>query len=116
MIESQAVPQFGPSRGAGTILPKLALFSLMDLLTRRKCVGADPTLGRHTCPHTQMSGRGENACTAAGGECAVEQDGYYMLSYAMVAIGVLIFLWLRVLLPKLDALPLEQWRAKKRRQ
>ena len=112
----QGAPQLWHFCGAGTILPKLALFSLMDLLTRRQCVGADPTLSRHTCPHTQIAGRGENACTAAGGECAVERDGYYMLSYTMVAIGMLIFLWLRVLLPQLDALPLEQWRAKKRRQ
>lgn len=88
----------------------------MDLLTRRKCVGADPTLEKHACPHTQVAGRGVNACTQAGGECAVERDGYYMLSYAMCFIGVMIFLWLRVLLPQLDAMPLEQWRAKKRRQ
>ena len=101
---------------AGTILPKLALFSLMDLLTTRKCMGADPTLERHACPHTQIAGRGENACTQAGGECVVARDGYYGLSYAMVGIGFIIFLWLRVLLPQLDALPLEQWRAKKRRQ
>ena len=100
---------------AGTTLPKLALFSLMDLLTTRKCVGADPTLAKHACPNTQIEGRGANPCTQAGGECAVERDGYYMLSYAMVTLGFLIFLWLRVLLPQLDAMPLERWRAKQRR-
>ncbi|CAL5220582.1 g2620 [Coccomyxa viridis] len=99
----------------GTTLPKLALFSLMDLLTTRKCVGADPTLEKHACPNTQIEGRGANPCTQAGGECAVARDGYYMLSYAMVTLGFLIFLWLRVLLPQLDAMPLERWRAKQRR-
>lgn len=49
---------------AGVILPKLLLFSLVDLLTVRQCVGADPILAAHACPRTQIAGRAENACTA----------------------------------------------------
>jgi hypothetical protein len=99
---------------AGVILPKLVLFTMVDLLTARRCMGADPTLGAHACPRTRIAGRADNACTRAGGECVVNRDGYYALSYCAVAIGLLLFFWFRRVLPRLEALPLERWRAKKR--
>lgn len=52
---------------------------------------------------------------AAGGECAMQRDGYYALSYGAVAVGLLLFFWFRRVLPQLEALPLEHWRAKTRR-
>ena len=58
----------------------------------------------------------ENACVAAGGHCELARDGYYLLSYVMIAFGVLLGLWYRVLLPKLEALPLGSWRASKVRK
>lgn len=102
--------------GAGVALPKLVLFAAVDLLTARTCVGVDPTLSAHACPRSRTAGRADNACTRAGGECAVARDGYYMLSYGAVAFGALLFLWLRRAMPRLEALPLDQWHAKKRRQ
>ncbi len=102
--------------GAGVALPKLVLFAAVDFLTARTCVGVDPTLSAHACPHSRTAGRADNACTRAGGECAVSRDGYYMLSYGAVAFGALLFLWLRRVMPRLEALPLDQWHAKKRRQ
>ena len=94
------------------ILPKLVLFTLMDVLTERRCEGGkEPGLA---CPRVRMGGREANACTAAGGKCAVWRDGFYMLSGLMICVGAALFLWLRRLLPRLEALPLDQWRAKQR--
>ncbi len=101
---------------AGVVFPKLVLFALVDLLTVRTCVGVDPTLAAHTCPHSRTAGRADNACTRAGGECAVARDGYYALSYGAVAVGAALFLWFRTAMPRLQALPLDRWHAKKRRQ
>ncbi|BDA49693.1 Acetyl-coenzyme A transporter 1 [Coccomyxa sp. Obi] len=100
----------------GVVLPKLVLFALVDLLTARTCVGVDPTLAAHTCPHSRTAGRADNACTRAGGECAVARDGYYALSYGAVVVGAALFLWFRRAMPRLQALPLDHWHAKKRRQ
>ena len=58
----------------------------------------------------------ESVCVAAGGRCVVARDGYYVLSYVMITFGVLLGLWYRVLLPKLEALPLGAWRASKGRK
>lgn len=101
---------------AGVVLPKLVLFALVDLLTARTCVGADPSLSAHACPHSRTAGRAGNACTRAGGECAVSRDGYYALSYSAVIVGAVLFVWFRRVMPRLEALPLDQWHAKKRRQ
>ncbi len=60
--------------------------------------------------------KGENACIAAGGQCVMLHDGYYQLSYIMIALGVCLGLWYRRLLPRLEALPLESWRAHKARK
>ena len=68
---------------------------------------------RFTC---LAQAKGENACVAAGGQCVMLRDGYYQLSYVMIAIGICLGLWYRRLLPRLEALPLESWRAHKARK
>ena len=63
-----------------------------------------------------QAGLAKSVCVAAGGHCVVARDGYYLLSYMMIAFGVLLGLWYRILLPKLEALPLGAWRASKCRK
>ena len=93
------------------ILPKLVLFTLMDVLTERRCEGGSgaPDLA---CPRVRVGGR--DPCADSGGECVVHRDGFYLLSGCMICVGAALFLWLRRLLPRLEALPLEAWRAKQR--
>ena len=93
------------------ILPKLVLFSLMDALTERRCEGGSaPDLAALACPRGKGGAAG--ACAAAGGKCVVVRDGFFLLSYVMIGFGLVLFLWLRRVLPKLEALPTEAWRAK----
>jgi hypothetical protein len=97
---------------AGVILPKLVLFTLMDVLTERRCEGGkEPGLA---CARVRVGGREAGACAAAGGTCVVLRDGFYVLSGLMICVGAAAFLWLRRLLPRLEALPIEAWRAKHR--
>ena len=93
------------------ILPKLVMFSLMDALTERRCKGPAPNLAGLGCP-AGKGAPGGNACAAAGGTCVVVRDGFFLLSYVMIGFGLVLFLWLRRVLPKLEALPTEAWRAK----
>lgn len=106
---------------AGVILPKLGIFALIDLLTERRCQGkgafsdANASLAHLPCPRTRnAAGRG-NACTDEGGECAIVSDGFYPLSYGMITVGLLLWLYFRRTLPKLDLLQTDSWRAKSRR-
>lgn len=103
---------------AGVILPKLVMFALVDLLTVRRCDGPDgPSAAFAALPcaaaQKALAGRG-GACGAAGGTCVVTHDGYYLLSYAAVGLGAGLYAWLARTLPRLEALPLDAWRAKSR--
>ena len=54
----------------------------------------------------------DNACIIAGGQCHLQRDGYYGLSFAAIGIGAALGLWYMVALPRLQALPADAWRAK----
>lgn len=116
----KAVPYFVCLARAGVILPKLLMFALVDLLTARRCDGLDgpsPAYAALPCPAAQKAlAGGGGACAAAGGRCVVTRDGYYALSFAAVAAGGAMYGWLARTLPRLEALPIEAWRAKSRTQ
>lgn len=99
----------------GVTVPKIAMFAAMDALTSRTCSGSHPETGallsHLACTGSSNEGNSGSACSAAGGECIVLRDGYYLLSYTMVLIGALLGWQFRTLLPRLEALPLEKWRA-----
>ena len=105
---------------AGVILPKLVMFALVDLLTVRRCDGPggpSAAFAALPCPAAAKAlAGGGGACAAAGGTCVVTHDGYYLLSYAAVGLGAALSVWLSRSLTRLEALPLEAWRAKSRTQ
>lgn len=103
------------TRGVGVTLPKLFIFWSMDQLTHRDCSGLGPGLPRASCPRSKDAALGSNACTALGGECVVTRDGFYPLAYGMALAGILMGLSFRRVLPKLEALPVEVWRARSRK-
>lgn len=45
------------------------------------------------------------------GECVVVRDGFYPLSYGMALAGLAMGLAFQRVLPRLEAMPLEVWRA-----
>ncbi|KAI8473191.1 MAG: acetyl-coenzyme A transporter 1-domain-containing protein [Monoraphidium minutum] len=115
----------------GVILPKTPLFALMDALTSSSCrppgggpplplplaagagAGAPPRPLR--CPKKQrdlLIGPAAEACAAAGGECAMDSDGFYVVSYTMIAVGLGLGLFIMRLFPRLTRLPLGRWRAR----
>lgn len=99
----------------GVMLPKIAVFWLMDVLTQYRCStapGGDP-LPDLACPDNRAAARGDNECTLAGGTCEVSKDGFYMLSYVCIAVGLLLSLWYQSEFPRLEALPPESWRAQR---
>ena len=106
---------------AGVILPKLGIFALIDALTQRQCqlpshsiahpLGSliDPTIA---CPRAKVAAEGHNDCTREGGVCVVVSDGFYPLSFGAACCGLVMWLLFRRMLPKLDLLQKESWRAK----
>ena len=101
----------------GVILPKIGVFAMMDLLTRKTCqpkAGMPVLLSHLTCTGSSNEGASGSGCAEAGGECVTLRDGFYPLSYCMVLVGVLLGIHFQRTLPRLEALPLERWRARPR--
>lgn len=105
----------------GITLPKIFIFAAMDWMTVRQCRPLSPEVPLPPLAHeacrsgftAASSGGGDNnACTAAGGECAVVSDGFYRLSALFVVSGLVLMLWLQRVLPQLQRLPLAAWRSK----
>lgn len=96
------------------------MFALLDLLTVRRCDGPggpSAAFAALPCPAAAKAlAGGGGACAAAGGTCVVTHDGYYLLSYAAVGLGAALSVWFSRSLTRLEALPLEAWRAKSRTQ
>lgn len=67
------------------------------------------------CPHNLQEAKGVNECTSKGGVCETVQDGFYVVSYVMLVVGVVLMYAFRQTLPKLSALPIDSWRDKSRR-
>jgi PAT family acetyl-CoA transporter-like MFS transporter 1 len=102
----------------GVILPKTPVFALIDALTSSTCrgpKGAPVRLppGLHCAKKARDLGLGPaaEACAAAGGACVLERDGFYVVSYAMAALGLALGVMIMRLFPRLTRLPLERWRA-----
>jgi len=58
-----------------------------------------------------VSEHGKGQCTALGGECVTERDGYYIVSTFCIIIGIIIFLtFTRPTALALQALPISKWR------
>lgn len=105
-----------PIGNAGITLPKIFIFWMMDQLTRRSCEGLEENMPSASCPRSKTAALGVNACTALGGECRVQRDGFFPLAYSMALAGVVMGLTFGRLLPNLESLPVELWRVKSRKQ
>eukprot|EP01024_Parvocaulis_polyphysoides_P002834 TRINITY_DN108208_c0_g1_i1.p3 TRINITY_DN108208_c0_g1~~TRINITY_DN108208_c0_g1_i1.p3 ORF type:complete len:120 (+),score=27.73 TRINITY_DN108208_c0_g1_i1:72-431(+) len=100
----------------GVILPKLGVFALMDFFTTRECVGVEGEVwGEFGCPANMQLAKENNECVNSGGTCVVKMDGFYPLSIGTVGLGVALDFWYQTILPTLERMPVEQWRATKRR-
>ncbi len=103
----------------GVILPKAPAFWLIDALTQVSCLppaGAPEQqaarLAGLACPSKPSElGSPASQCAAAGGACALLTDGFYTVSWASLAAGLLLGLLYLHHVPHLVRLPLSAWRA-----
>ncbi|KAI5455406.1 hypothetical protein NCC49_000219 [Naganishia albida] len=57
------------------------------------------------------SDHGKAVCADLGGECVTDRDGYYMMSFLCIALGVaILLLYIRPTAKRLQSLPLRFWR------
>ena len=64
-----------------------------------------------SCPKKAKDFAGVGACTAAGGTCSLASDGFYVISWACLVLGMALGVAYLRLLPALMHLPLSRWRA-----
>ena len=100
----------------GVVVPKLAVFALMDVLTARKCFsingdGSSSSRVSAVCGPASAGGTADGECTAAGGTCVIVRDGFYVLAIGSGVVGVGIGVWMHRALKKLEGVPPAEWRA-----
>jgi PAT family acetyl-CoA transporter-like MFS transporter 1 len=100
----------------GVVVPKLAVFAAIDMFTARSCAskageGQWLTGSEAACGPASAAGKEDGGCIGAGGVCVVVRDGFFILAYASVVLGIGIGIWMRQALRKLEATPASEWRA-----
>jgi len=95
----------------GSTWPRFFVLRAIDYFTIATCQvgenGTSLTANGAEC----VSEEGKDVCSAAGGQCIMERDGYFTTTGICLALGI--FLMLAYILPtvrKLQALPLAKWR------
>lgn len=81
----------------------------VDYLTTRECLGHDETIleiGSHTCSNVDE----RTACTAAGGECLIVTDGFFIEVALCLVVGVLWLVYFRHRIAFLQNLKIDKWR------
>ncbi|OCF73566.1 hypothetical protein I204_05409 [Kwoniella mangroviensis CBS 8886] len=102
----------------GGTWPKPLILRSVDLLTIATCsVPISTTLEKSSLASTSsnecISEAGKHACSAAGGECVVVRDGYYIMSMVCVTLGAMILIgFVLPTVKRLSALPMSAWRVK----
>ncbi|KAH8690564.1 acetyl-coenzyme A transporter 1-domain-containing protein [Talaromyces proteolyticus] len=102
----------------GGTFPKFFILKMVDAFTSATCVppstSPDPSKLTGELVTSAFSCALEadrSRCKAGGGECVVEQDGYYITNVVCVIIGIVTFyMYIRPTVFKLQALPLRAWR------
>lgn len=92
----------------GSSLPRFFVFWMMDYLTERGCEGVG--VESLDCPSKKDEALGPNPCTNAGGKCIIKTDGYYIISYTLITLGVSLGIYFSHSFRKLQSLPLTSWR------
>lgn len=102
----------------GGTFPKFFILKMVDMFTSATCVPPttvpDPSTLKGDLITSAFSCALEAdkaRCQAGGGQCVVEQDGYYITNLLCVIIGAITFyVYIRPTALKLQALPLRAWR------
>jgi hypothetical protein len=102
----------------GGTFPKFFILKMVDMFTSATCVPPTTTPDPSTLTGDLITSAfscaleaDKNRCQAGGGQCVVEQDGYYITNLLCVIIGAITFyVYIRPTALKLQALPLRAWR------
>lgn len=99
----------------GGTFPKYFVLKLVDGLHKATCIPPSMAPGGVrspiTAPFSCALEAEKNRCTAGGGVCRVDRDGFYYTNILCVAIGALTFwFFIREAVMKLQRLPLRAWR------
>nr|XP_019014711.1 uncharacterized protein I206_00797 [Kwoniella pini CBS 10737]OCF53492.1 hypothetical protein I206_00797 [Kwoniella pini CBS 10737] len=98
----------------GGTWPKPLILRSVDVLTIASCSVPTSIFEKGiTSTNECVSEAGKHACSAAGGECAVLRDGYYIMSMVCVTLGAMILIgFVLPTVKRLSALPMSAWRVR----
>lgn len=97
----------------GSTWPKLLALGLVDRLTHRTCMMDPLRASSMTGPFDGSCSTDEAmaTCQRLGGRCAIISDGYYVVSWLSILVGLLIMhSVVRPLIWKVEAAPISTWR------
>lgn len=95
----------------GTKWPNSVSLWAVDYLTTRECLGGTShdeilAIGSHTCSNVDE----RTACTNAGGECLIVQDGFFIEIAICTVVGVLWLAYFYRRVGFLQNLKIDKWR------
>ncbi|KAJ7071432.1 acetyl-coenzyme A transporter 1-domain-containing protein [Mycena amicta] len=97
----------------GGTWPKWFVLKGVDLFSEATCKVKEGSTPLLTKVAECVSDVGKEACKAAGGECHIEKDGYYIVSAICMLFGIaFLVLYIMPTARRLQALPISAWRVK----
>lgn len=108
----------------GVIVPKIGIFAAIDFFSVHSCIlkpnGENHNATRDlnindlatiSCKSRSTGEVLDDACAAAGGECVLIRDGFYIVASLTILFGMILSLWLKRTVSRLESLPTSAWRA-----
>ncbi|KAH9974660.1 acetyl-coenzyme A transporter 1 [Lactifluus volemus] len=95
----------------GHTWPKFFVLRAIDLFTIATCEVDDASNSLAAKGVECVSEQGKTQCSAAGGTCAMERDGYYITTAICISVGLVVLVaYIVPTARKLQVLPLTKWR------
>ncbi|KAH9839220.1 MFS general substrate transporter [Rhodofomes roseus] len=106
---------FATFNNLGLLWPRYFVLKAVDVFTVATCSVSAPssTLDQLATPASCITKSEKAACTALGGTCDVQQDGYYVMSVVCLAVGIVLLIFFMIpTARRLQSIPPKEWRVR----
>ncbi|KAH9935789.1 acetyl-coenzyme A transporter 1-domain-containing protein [Fomitopsis serialis] len=105
---------FATFNNLGLLWPRYFVLKGVDLFTYATCsVSAPSSTLEPTTPASCVTKGEKAACTALGGTCDIQQDGYYVISAICLGVGIILLIFFMIpTARRLQSIPPKEWRVR----
>ncbi|KAI0730258.1 acetyl-coenzyme A transporter 1-domain-containing protein [Fomitopsis betulina] len=104
---------FATFNNLGLMWPRYFVLKGVDLFTVATCSVPSMTTLENMPPASCVTRAAKGLCTAAGGTCTVERDGYYVMSAICIGAGFILLVFFMIpTARRLQTIPPKEWRVR----